>query len=136
LCDHPRNLTDEQIKKCAAKNGLIGINSLNQLLGGDNILELMLDNMVYIGNLVGLEHVAIGSDQIYFLDTLSEYMAKGAGTVYPQNYTDKINLNRMLTLEPQQIYSLVKLMIKRNFTEAEIQGVLGKNYINFVKKSK
>lgn len=133
LFDHTRNLTDEQIKKCAESGGIIGINSIDQFLGDGDILELMIDHMVYFGNLVGLQHVAIGTDQIYFLDTLKEYMAKGAGTVYPQNYTDNINLN-IKTFAPQQIYSLVEKMLQRKFTEAEIHGILGLNYINFIKK--
>lgn len=134
LFDHPRNLTNEQIKKCAENGGLIGINSVSQLLGGNDILERMVDHMVYIGDLVGLQHVAIGTDQIYFLDTLAEYMAKGAGTVYPQNYMENMDLEAIKSFEPQQLPLLVDTMLRRKLTEAEIRGVLGENYVRFFGK--
>ena len=134
LFDHPRNLSDEQIKKCTQKGGLIGVNSLNQLLGEGEILDRMIDNIIYIGNLVGIEHVAIGTDQIYFMDTLIEYMSKGAGTVYPKNYMDKIDLSLIKTFEPTKITLFVEKMILRKLSEKEISSVLGMNYIPFMKK--
>jgi membrane dipeptidase len=35
LCDHPRNLTDRQLKAIAETNGLIGLNSFNEFVHKD-----------------------------------------------------------------------------------------------------
>lgn len=68
LCAHPRNLDDEQIKALAAKGGLIGINYYIEFLkegaktGADVPLGVLVDHIDHIVKLVGVEHVALGSD--------------------------------------------------------------------------
>ncbi len=59
--EHPRNLTDEQIKLIAQKGGIIGVCFYPAFLGGDTFLKLYehISHLVYMG----LEnHIAIGSD--------------------------------------------------------------------------
>jgi membrane dipeptidase len=68
LCDHERNLTDEQITALAAKGGLMGINYAVGFLvegarrGAEVPLSALVDHIDYIVNLVGIDHVALGSD--------------------------------------------------------------------------
>ena len=68
LCNHERNLTDDQIKALAAKGGLMGINYAVGFLvegahrGSDVPLGVLVDHIDYIVNLVGIDHVALGSD--------------------------------------------------------------------------
>ncbi len=66
LCDHPRNLTDEQIKAIAEKGGVIGVTFVNVFLNKDKPDEASIDSVVqhieYMLELVGEDHVAIGSD--------------------------------------------------------------------------
>lgn len=68
LCNHERNLTDDQIKALAAKGGLMGINYAVGFLvegarrGSDVPLGVLVDHIDYIVNLVGVDHVALGSD--------------------------------------------------------------------------
>ena len=59
--DHPRNLDDDQIRMVADSGGLIGVMFVAWVLGGSFIQmpSLHLDHIV---NLVGDDHVAIGSD--------------------------------------------------------------------------
>src|SRR5579872_226129 len=62
--DHPRNITDEQIKACARTGGVIGVVALPQFLGdvADPRLETVVRHIAYIAELVGVEHVGIGMD--------------------------------------------------------------------------
>lgn len=64
LCNHPRNLSDEQIKAIADKGGVIGINFCPNFLrdDGNASVEDVLDHIEHIVNLVGVEHVGFGSD--------------------------------------------------------------------------
>jgi membrane dipeptidase len=64
LCEHPRNLTDEQLKYLAEVNGLIGLSYYPPFIGGnrENSLEKLVDHFVHIADLIGVEHLAIGSD--------------------------------------------------------------------------
>jgi membrane dipeptidase len=64
LCNHPRNLSDKQIKAIADKNGVIGINLCPDFLreDGNATIEDVLDHVEYIAELVGAEYVGFGSD--------------------------------------------------------------------------
>lgn len=64
LCQHKRNLTDEQIKAIARKNGVIGINFAPQFLRDDGkaTIEDVLNHIDYISELVGTKYVGFGSD--------------------------------------------------------------------------
>lgn len=64
LCNHPRNLNDDQIKAIAAKGGVIGINFCPDFLRDDDnaSIEDVLDHIEHIVNLVGINHVGFGSD--------------------------------------------------------------------------
>lgn len=64
LCDHPRNLTDEQLKALADRGGVIGLSIYPAFISGEAkaTLEQLLDHFVHIAGLIGAEHLAFGSD--------------------------------------------------------------------------
>lgn len=65
LCNHPRNLTDEQIKSIADHGGVIQVCLYAGFIRNqaDKATYLdAVDHIEYIINLVGIEHVGIGSD--------------------------------------------------------------------------
>jgi membrane dipeptidase len=66
LFPHYRNVTDEQVKKCAANGGVIGVSLFNVISwnGGDRFptIEDTIDNIAYYADLVGIDHVGLGSD--------------------------------------------------------------------------
>jgi len=63
LCNHPRNLTDHQILSLADHKGIIGVNLVADFVDASNPdLERLIDHIVHICSLVGVEHVALGSD--------------------------------------------------------------------------
>ena len=72
LADHPRNMTDDMIKALAAKGGVIQINFYPVFLQDDYELESqssvipsytrIADNIDHVVELVGIDHVGIGSD--------------------------------------------------------------------------
>ena len=68
LAASPRNLTDEQLKAVAQSNGLVGINYHKGFLREDGrsdkktSLKQIVRHVNYIADLVGVDHVALGSD--------------------------------------------------------------------------
>ena len=63
ICGHPRNLTDEQIKHIAQNGGVIGTTFVKWFID-DNTpsFSRYLDHIDHILNLVGDDHIGIGSD--------------------------------------------------------------------------
>ncbi|MCD7930864.1 MAG: gamma-glutamyl-gamma-aminobutyrate hydrolase family protein [Tannerellaceae bacterium] len=65
LCDHPRNLTDEQIKALAAAGGVIQICLYQYFInrkGEEASLSDAIRHINHVVNLVGIDHVGVGSD--------------------------------------------------------------------------
>ena len=63
LVDHGRNLTDEQIRACAATGGVVCISGVSKFLGvTDPVAADVARHVAYVAELVGVEHVGIGLD--------------------------------------------------------------------------
>ncbi len=64
LCSHRRNLDDAQLRALAEHGGVIGITQVADFVkeGAAAQLADMLDHIVYIADLIGVEHIALGSD--------------------------------------------------------------------------
>ncbi|MDA1194707.1 MAG: membrane dipeptidase [Planctomycetota bacterium] len=63
LQPHRRNLTNEQIRAVAARDGLVGVVLYNPFLGeGPVTVETVLDHVEHMVDLVGPDHVGLGSD--------------------------------------------------------------------------
>lgn len=64
LCDHPRNLSDEQLKALGERRAVIGINFYSRFLTaeGDTTSEDLLRHMAHILDVAGPGAVGLGSD--------------------------------------------------------------------------
>lgn len=65
LCDHRRNLTDEQLRAVADCGGVVGVNFYSAFLTGREDYTANADiiaHMDYIRNKAGIEALALGSD--------------------------------------------------------------------------
>ncbi len=64
MCNHPRNLTDEQVKAVASKGGVIGLSFNAPFVSGNKTATLsqLADHYVHLAEVAGTSHLAIGSD--------------------------------------------------------------------------
>ncbi|MBQ5642478.1 MAG: membrane dipeptidase, partial [Bacteroidaceae bacterium] len=64
LCDHPRNLTDEQMKRLASKGGVMQVTFYEGFLRQDSQASLLdaIEHINHAVNIMGIEHVGIGTD--------------------------------------------------------------------------
>ncbi|CAM3931858.1 dipeptidase [Paenibacillus alkaliterrae] len=64
ICDHPRNLTDEQIKRIIAMKGMIGITFVPWFVSKEDIVTVddLIRHIEYICELGGEAHIMLGSD--------------------------------------------------------------------------
>ena len=64
--DNPRNITDEQIRAVAERDGVVGIASFADFVAdtreGQPNIDQFVDHISYVADLVGIDHVGIGSD--------------------------------------------------------------------------
>ena len=71
MCDavrpgHPRAKTDEQLRRCADRGGVIGMIALGYFLGpdpgGETTIEYYANHIEHAVNVAGIEHVGISTD--------------------------------------------------------------------------
>jgi membrane dipeptidase len=63
LVEHGRNITDEQIKACAATGGVVCVSGVSWFLGSANpSADDLARHVAYVADLVGIDHVGIGTD--------------------------------------------------------------------------
>jgi len=68
LCDHPRNLTDEQIKAIAERGGVIGAVAIPSFVDRERpTLNRYVEHIEYMVDTVGYRHVGFGFDFVYYL---------------------------------------------------------------------
>lgn len=64
LCDHPRNLTDEQMKALAGKGGVAQVTLYKGFLRKDGEADIKdaIEHLNHMVDVMGIEHVGIGTD--------------------------------------------------------------------------
>jgi membrane dipeptidase len=74
LVDHGRNVTDEQIRTCAATGGVVCVSGVSIFVGaGAPSARDVARHAAYIASLVGVEHAGIGLDIGFSQDGLPDW---------------------------------------------------------------
>ncbi|MCX5205305.1 dipeptidase [Streptomyces sp. NBC_00237] len=125
LCDHHRNLTDDQIRGVAATGGVVCVNFVPHFLSADpeqQTIERIVDHIEYVIDLVGIDHVGIGPD------FLREVIAD---VVPPCCDSDATGVPLDASLPgldgPAELPYLTAMLLKRGLPEDHIRAVLGGN---------
>ncbi|MBQ1542620.1 MAG: membrane dipeptidase [Caulobacteraceae bacterium] len=131
LNDHPRLKTDEAIRKLAAKGGVMGITAVRNFVSAKEptTVEHIIDHIDHVAKLVGFEHVGVGSDSdLYGYDKLPDAVVKEMRSHYKASYAFRDKLDTDGYDHPRRIYDLTEAMIRRGYSDANIQAVLGGNF--------
>jgi membrane dipeptidase len=136
ICDHPRNLTDEQIKAAAQKGGVIGLNGYPAFIRSDTnrpALEDLLVHLDHIANLVGIDHVGLGLD--YFSTDESGYQQYIASGVWkPEFYPPPPYYYPAGIDDASMLPNLAPALLRRGYSPQESAKVLGGNFMRVFKE--
>ncbi len=80
VCEHPRNLSDEQLLKIKETNGVIGIPALSFFLNHDPnqaTIDDLVAHIMHVVNFIGSDYVGFGFDFCYYLDNQQANDLKG-----------------------------------------------------------
>ncbi len=110
LCDHPRNLWDEQIISLARGGGVIGITFAPNFLRSERRagLEDVLDHIDHVANLVGTQSIGLGSD------------------------FDGIGMTPVGLEDATRLPDLTDGLVRRGYTDEQIRGILGGNHMRLL----
>jgi len=111
LCDHPRNLTDDQLRAIAATGGVAGLNAYGTFVHPTApSLDRLLDHAEHMASVMGPGHVGFGFD-------FPEYLPDDDGS-------------RLDGLRgPADTPELTARLLDRGVSEGEVRGILGENWL-------
>jgi membrane dipeptidase len=125
--DHPRNITDEQIRDCAATGGVVGIPGVGVFLGRNTAtLDAMIRHLDHVVDLVGPEHVGVGSDYVFGIDLVEFTRAVLAD---PHTFPGLDPAGGTLEfMPPETLLGLGDALAARGYPSASIAAILGGNF--------
>jgi len=131
LIDHPRVKTDEAIRALAAKGGVMGITGVRNFVSRTEPtgIDKLVDHIDHVVELVGIEHVGIGSDaDLNGYDDMPAEENRKLRAAYKESYAfrDKIDVDGFD--HPRKMYDLAEELIRRRYSDANIRAVLGGNF--------
>lgn len=126
LCDHARNIHDDQIQACARTGGVIGINGVSRFLGSDNpSSEIMARHIDYVVQLVGAQHVGLGLDTV-----VDEEEGPKLQKAYPEAWPGYTSEDaRTKFAQPEQLPAIAEILLGKGYSEQDIRGILGENFL-------
>lgn len=128
---HYRNLSNAQIKACAATGGLVGISGSSDYLGDlDASTEALFRHVDHIAQLVGIEHVGLGLDIVFDAEAVSSF-ARARADEWPQAKDPAWPGFRYV--RPAQLVDLVRHMLDRGYADADVRKFLGGNYLRLAR---
>lgn len=126
LFDHERNISDEQIRRCAERGGYVGVNGVGMFLGAPRhqIPAAMARHAAHIAEVAGAGHVALGLDFMFLEGSDYGFYHRAKGR-WPRGYPPP----PWDFMQPEQLGDLVEALTKVGFTGPEVRGILGQNYL-------
>lgn len=109
ICDHHRNLTDDQIKALASRGGILGLCFYPAFIHKDHpSLEKLLDHVEHIVSLAGVDCIGLGSDFDGFNENLAGLEDAGCFPAFTEG------------------------LLHRGFKEEQIRKLLGGNFLRLL----
>ena len=111
LCDHPRNLTDEQMRALAAKGGVMQVTMYSGFLRKEGTASLadFMAHLEHAISVAGIDHVGIGTD------------FDGDGAVVG-------------CADASQLRNVTRELLRRGYSAADIEKVWGGNWLRVVRQ--
>jgi len=107
VCNNTRNLPDDILIEMGKRDGLVGVAFFEPAVCGENRLKGIVDTIKYLKDLIGVEHVGLGSDW--------------DGAV-------------ITSFDAAEIYVLTDELLKSGFVEQDIRKIMGENVKQFLLK--
>ena len=128
--------TDEAIRGMAKTGGVMGVAFIRFMVREQEpvTIEHVLDHVDYAAKLVGVEHVAVGSD----LDMVGNPNPIGGGMDPKKQpnfdryhfHTDSAGKLTITGLDhPKRMFDLTEGLIRRRYSDADITGIIGGNAV-------
>ena len=128
LRQHMRTAKDDVLVACVEKGGIVCVMSVPNLLSDDpnQNINVVLDHYDYMVNLVGIDHVGIGTDTL--IADHVDYATRAMGR-------DKPNAPYLDGLEsPADGKNIIRGLVSRGYSPDQIRKIAGQNAISYLRR--
>jgi membrane dipeptidase len=124
--DHPRNVSDELLRACARKGGVVGLNGIGMFLGPSaRLAERLFEHLRYVIDLIGPEHVGLSLDYVFDTSDMDELFAK-----HPQLIPKGMDASSAAAMvAPESVPEIAERLARTSLSDAQIRGILGGNWL-------
>jgi membrane dipeptidase len=128
---HPRDKADEAILAVKKSGGVMGITGVRMFVRDrePTTIEHALDHFDHVRRLIGSEHLGVGSDiDLHGYDDMppDQNARLRAGYKGSYGFREKIDIEGLD--HPKRMFDLTEGLIRRKYSDAEIEGILGGNF--------
>ncbi len=126
-----RSRKDEELLACARKGGLIAITAVPNSLSDDpeQDIECVLDHYDYMVKLVGVDHVAIGTDTLIgdHVAFHRKMLGRDGPSQLPAPYLNGLE-------SPADGQNIIRGLILRGYSDADVGKIVGGNALAFFRR--
>jgi len=123
--DHPRNVTDEQIRACAEAGGVVGICGVGIFVGPNEIgTDAIVRHIDHAVQLVGPDHVGIGSDYAFDLEDLQRELEQSPH-LFPDAYT---RWGPIKFASPEDFATVPAALRQLGYPDDAVAAIVGGNF--------
>ena len=129
--NHPRCKTDEALIKMAKAGSVVGITNVRNFVKATEptTIEHLLDQYDYVRDLVGPEHLGVGSDiDLYGYDAMPKKQYDALKAMYKGSYAFREKIDIEGIDHPKRMFDLTAGLVRRKYSNREIKGILGQNF--------
>ena len=128
---HPRDKSDEAILAVKKSGSVMGITGVRMFVRDrePTTIEHALDHFDHVRRLIGSEHLGVGSDiDLHGYDDMppDQNARLRAGYKGSYGFREKIDIEGLD--HPKRMFDLTEGLIRRKYSDAEIEGILGGNF--------
>ena len=122
--EHPRNLTDDQARACADTGGVVGITGVGIFLGPNTpTLDAILAQIDYAVELVGIDHVGLGSDYPFDADDFARELTANPN-LFPDDYT---RWGPIAFMPPEVTMDIGAALIRHGYSRDDVASITHRN---------
>lgn len=124
MSPHRRNIDDEQIRACAERGGVIGINGISLFLKDESISsQNIAEHIDYVCQLVGVDHVGWGSDFVFDHEKTLDLVRQ-----FPEDFPNPEQYLSVNVVSPDSIVEIQHQLEMRGYTNEDCEKVVWQNF--------
>jgi membrane dipeptidase len=126
LCNTPRNLSDDQLRALAERDGVIGLMALPFVVHETEwTIERLIDHVDHIAETVGIRHVCLGGD---FAGQLERSGAFGAEAMARATEIERL-------AGPEDYPNLFEALRERGYGDTDLRAIASENLLRVLRRT-